>query len=131
MSALGLVTQNSHHEIAVTTVATSGFATILLQGSQDVPLADRKKKEAIASDFWVTLQISGGLQQPRLQVAAARYRSCSDHRTRRPWVPAGWRFVRESAPGLIRHVLTVLLVWSGVLLLPRLPAFTRSLKLCT
>ena len=36
---------------------------------------------------------------------------------------------RESPPGLFQHVLTVLIFWSWVLLLPRLPCWSRSLKL--
>ena len=36
---------------------------------------------------------------------------------------------RERPPGLIQHVLTVLVFWSWVLLLPRLPPSSRSLRL--
>ena len=36
----------------------------------------------------------------------------------------------ERTPGLIQHVLTVLVFWSWVLLMPRLPPSSRSLRLC-
>ena len=35
--------------------------------------------------------------------------------------------IREIPPGLLQHVLTVLVFWSWVLLLPRLPPWSRSL----
>ena len=38
-------------------------------------------------------------------------------------------FIRERLPGLIQHVLAVLAFWSWVLLLPRLPPSSRSLRL--
>ena len=37
--------------------------------------------------------------------------------------------IRETPPGLLQHVLTVLVFWSWVLLLPRLPPWSRSLRL--
>ena len=37
--------------------------------------------------------------------------------------------LREIPPGLLQHVLTVLVFWSWVLLLPRLPPSSRSLRL--
>ena len=37
--------------------------------------------------------------------------------------------LREIPPGLLQHVLTVLVFWSWVLLLPRLPPWSRSLRL--
>ena len=37
--------------------------------------------------------------------------------------------IREIPPGLLQHVLTVLVFWSWVLLLPRLPPWSRSLRL--
>ena len=37
--------------------------------------------------------------------------------------------IREMPPGLLQHVLTVLVFWSWVLLLPRLPPWSRSLGL--
>ena len=37
--------------------------------------------------------------------------------------------VREIPSGLLQHVLTVLVFWSWVLLLPRLPPWSRSLRL--
>ena len=37
--------------------------------------------------------------------------------------------IRERPPGLIQHVLTVLVFWSWVLLLPWLPPLSRSLRL--
>ena len=39
------------------------------------------------------------------------------------------QIVRERPPGLLQHVLTVLVFWSWVLLRPRLPPSPRSLKL--
>ena len=39
-----------------------------------------------------------------------------------------WQF-RERPPGLLQHVLTVLVFWSWVLLLPQLPPWSRSLRL--
>ena len=39
-------------------------------------------------------------------------------------------FFRERSPGLIQHVLTVLVFWSRLLLVPRLPASSRSPRLC-
>ena len=38
-------------------------------------------------------------------------------------------FIREITPGLLQHVLTVLVFLSWVLLLPRLPPWSRSLRL--
>ena len=38
-------------------------------------------------------------------------------------------FIREIPPGLLQHVLTVLVFWSWVLLLSRLPPWSRSLRL--
>ena len=43
---------------------------------------------------------------------------------------AHWEKVRERPPGLLQHVLTVLVSWSWFLLLPRLPPWSRSLSLC-
>ena len=37
--------------------------------------------------------------------------------------------IREIPPGLLQHVLTVLVFWSWFLLLPRLPPWSRSLRL--
>ena len=37
--------------------------------------------------------------------------------------------IRETPPGLIQHVLTVLVFWSWVLLRPRLPPSPRSFRL--
>ena len=39
------------------------------------------------------------------------------------------RRIREIPPGLLQHVLSVLVFWSWVLLLPRLPPSSRSLRL--
>ena len=41
----------------------------------------------------------------------------------------GWPTIRERPPGLIQHVLAVLVFWSWVLLLPRFPPSSRSLRL--
>ena len=38
-------------------------------------------------------------------------------------------YLRDIPPGLLQHVLTVLVFWSWVLLLPRLPPWSRSLRL--
>ena len=39
-------------------------------------------------------------------------------------------YFRERPPGLLQHVLTVLVFWSWVLPLTRLPPSSRSLRLC-
>ena len=38
-------------------------------------------------------------------------------------------YIREMPPGLLQHVLTVLVFWAWVLFLPRLPPRSRSLRL--
>ena len=44
------------------------------------------------------------------------------------WIFSG-SSLREIPPGLLQHVLTVLVFWSWVLLRPRLPPWSRSLRL--
>ena len=63
--------------------------------------------------------------------------SCLDHsvnrRTLRTEIfcphPCPKDGLREIPPGLLQHVLTVLVFWSWVLLLPRHPPWSRSLRL--
>ena len=43
--------------------------------------------------------------------------------------PNAGKTIGERPPGLLQHVLTVLVFWSWVLLLPRLPSWSRSLRL--
>ena len=43
--------------------------------------------------------------------------------------PTLTEFFREIPPGLLQHVLTVLVFWTWLLLLPRLPPSSRSLRL--
>ena len=63
-----------------------------------------------------------------------RHRDCNPpEKGRRPNILTvyvlGFCIFRERPPGLIQHVLTVLVFWSWVLLLHRLPPSSRSLRL--
>ena len=66
----------------------------------------------------------------RYGVSQRQYRNIA-----RSWTtkisPPEWNFqaIRERPPGLIQHVLTALIFWSWMLLLPQLPPSSRSLRL--
>ena len=77
----------------------------------------------IASRDWI-FSILGplwGVISPAIWAARERERAHKLH-----W--DNQRF-REMPPGLLQHVLTVLVFWSWFLLLPRLPPWSRSLRL--
>ena len=96
--------------------------------------------EAFARDFpggffWALFPTDTRRRNPQKNLAAHKQKSAENLWCQAAALKSGdffsrhLHYVREIPPGLLQHVLTVLIFWSWVLLLPRLPPWSRSLRL--